>query len=365
MMRFRLLGPVEVRAGEDWRGIGAPKWRSVLAALLIYPGQIVSADTLIGELWRDEPPARAANLVSIYVLRLRRLMDDPDGHLLVTRAPGYLLRVAGDDTDALLFEAMVRDGRRAFAAGDPEGAAGRLTEALGLWHGRPLADVPPTPLVEAEAERLSEFRLGADELRITAELAFGGHDQAVAELRRLLADHPLREGLWLLLMRALDGAGRHAEALEAYGQARDAISGQLGVDPGAELRQLHADLLAKDTAAPAGVITVPAPGGTLLAPGGATPPGTPPLLGGLPAPPDPPGPRAGRGSRRAASGPAQLPADIADFTGRDEQVKRLSDLLSGTGARGDPGAVRIAVVAGSGGLGKTSLAVHAAHRVRR
>ena len=345
MMRFRLLGPVEVRAGEDWRGIGAPKWRSVLAALLIHPGQIVSADTLIGELWRDEPPARAANLVSIYVLRLRRLMDDPDGHLLVTRAPGYLLRVAGDDTDALLFEAMVRDGRRAFAAGDPEGAASRLTEALGLWYGRPLADVPPTPLVEAEAERLSELRLGADELRITAELALGGHDQAVAEVRRLLADHPLREGLWLLLMRALDGAGRHAEALEAYGQARDAISGQLGVDPGAELRQLHADLLAKDTAAsPVGVISA----GTL------SPPAEPA-----------PEPRPARGTKRAASGPAQLPADIADFTGRDEQVKRLSDLLSGAGATGDPGAVRIAVVAGSGGLGKTSLAVHAAHRVRR
>ena len=343
MMRFRLLGPVEVRAGEDWRGIGAPKWRSVLAALLIHPGQIVSADTLIGELWRDEPPARAANLVSIYVLRLRRLMDDPDGHLLVTRAPGYLLRVAGDDTDALLFEAMVRDGRRAFAAGDPEGAARRLTEALGLWYGRPLADVPPTPLVEAEAERLSELRLGADELRITAELALGGHDQAVAEVRRLLADHPLREGLWLLLMRALDGAGRHAEALEAYGQARDAISGQLGVDPGAELRQLHADLLAKDTA-PAGVITA----------GVLNPPAEPA-----------PEPRQARSTKRAASGPAQLPADIADFTGRDEQVKRLSDLLSGTGATGDPGAVRIAVVAGSGGLGKTSLAVHAAHRVRR
>jgi DNA-binding SARP family transcriptional activator len=343
MMRFRLLGPVEVRAGEDWRGIGAPKWRSVLAALLIHPGQIVSADTLIGELWRDEPPARAGNLVSIYVLRLRRLMDDPDGHLLVTRAPGYLLRVAGDDTDALLFEDMVRDGRRAFAAGDLEGAARRLTEALGLWYGRPLADVPPTPLVEAEAERLSELRLSADELRITAELALGGHDQAVAGLRRLLADHPLREGLWLLLMRALDGAGRHAEALEAYGQARDAISGQLGVDPGAELRQLHADLLAKDTA-PAGVITA----------GSLSPPAEPA-----------PEPRPARSTRRAASGPAQLPADIADFTGRDEQVKRLSDLLSGTGARGDPGAVRIAVVAGSGGLGKTSLAVHAAHRVRR
>src|SRR6516225_6203673 len=272
MMRFRLLGPVEVRAGEDWRGIGAPKWRSVLAALLINPGQIVSADTLISEVWRDDPPARAANLISIYVLRLRRLMDDPDGQLLVTRAPGYQLRVTGDDTDALLFEAMVRDGRRASAAGDPQGAASRLTEALALWYGRPLADVPSTPLVEAEAERLTELRLGAVELRITAELACGGHDQAVAELRRLLADHPLREGLWLLLMRALDGAGRHAEALEVYGRARDAIAEQLGVDPGAELRQFHAHLLAKDRAGLTGTISagrVLAPGGAVLAPGGA------------------------------------------------------------------------------------------------
>jgi DNA-binding SARP family transcriptional activator/Tfp pilus assembly protein PilF len=344
MMRFRLLGPVEVRAGDDWRGIGAPKWRSVLATLLINPGQIVSADTLISEVWREDPPARAANLISIYVLRLRRLMADPDGKLLVTRAPGYQLRVSGDDTDALAFEAMVRDGRRAFAAGDPERAASRLTEALALWYGRPLADVPPTPLVEAEAERLAELRLGAVELRITAELALGGHDQAVAELRRLLADHPLREGLWLLLMRALDSAGRHAEALEVYGQARDAISEQLGVDPGAELRQLHAELLAKDTAAPAGVISA-----------GAVPPPAEPA----------PELRQARSAKRAWSSPAQLPADVADFTGRDEQVKRLSDLLSGTTASGDPGAVRIAVVAGAGGLGKTSLAVHAAHRVRR
>ena len=349
MMRFRLLGPLEVLVGDDWRAIGAPKWRSVLAALLINPGQIVSADTLISEVWGDEPPARAANLVSIYVLRLRRLIADADNAVLVTRAPGYQLRVSATDTDALLFEAMVRDGRRAYAAGDPQAAARLLTEALGLWHGRPLADVPPTPLVEAEAERLSELRLGAAELRITAELALGGHDQAVAELRRLLADHPLREGLWLLLMRALDGAGRHAEALEVYGQAREAISAQLGVDPGAELRQLHAELLAKDTAAPAGVISA----GSVSAGTGAAQPVMPEAEREEPR-------------RAAAPPPAQLPADVADFTGRDEQVERLCDLLAhaAEAAGSDPGAVRIAVVAGTGGLGKTSLAVHAAHRVR-
>jgi len=109
-MKFRLLGPLEVRVGEEWKGIGAPKWRSVLAALLINAGQIVSADALINEVWGDVPPAKAANLISIYVLRLRRLLGDADSSLLVTRAPGYQLRVAAADTDALLFEAMGFEG---------------------------------------------------------------------------------------------------------------------------------------------------------------------------------------------------------------------------------------------------------------
>jgi len=351
MVRFRLLGPLEIRAGEDWRGIGAPKWRSLLATLLIHPGQIVPADVLINEVWGDTPPAKAANLVSIYVLRLRRLLGDTDSTLLVTRAPGYQLRVGPADTDAQLFETMVRNGRRALAAGDPEGAASQLAEALMLWHGSPLADVPPTPLVEAEAERLAELRLDAAELRITAELACGGHAQVVSELRRLLADHPLREGLWLLLMRALDGAGRHAEALDVYGQARSAIADELGVDPGAELRQLYADMLAqddavaKDNGAPAGIISA----GTVEA--SSRPPESAPAPAAASVP-------------RSVPVPAQLPADIADFTGRDDQLKHLCDLLSAAGANDDSGAVRIALVAGSGGLGKTSLAVHAAHRVR-
>ena len=350
-MRFRLLGPLEIRDGEDWRGIGAPKWRSVLAALLINAGQIVPADVLIHEVWGDTPPAKAGNLISIYVLRLRRLLGDTDSTLLVTRAPGYLLRLAAQDIDAQVFEALVREGRRAYGAGDPEQAAAQLAEALALWHGLPLADVPATTLVETEAERLAELRLDAAELRIKAELACGSHAQVIPELRRLLADHPLREGLWLLLMQALDGAGRHAEALDAYGQARSAIAEELGVDPGAELRQFYAHLLAEDDERARDAGDAP---GSILA-GTVTAGAGPPAASAAPA--------EARGPRSVPP-PAQLPADVADFTGRGDQVKHLCDVLSSASADNDPGVVRIALVAGSGGLGKTSLAVHAAHRVR-
>src|SRR5580693_5876043 len=348
MMRFRLLGPLEIRTGEDdWRGIGAPKWRAVLAALLINAGQIVPADALINEVWGDTPPAKAGNLISIYVLRLRRLLGYTDSTILATRAPGYLLRLRPGDTDAQVFEALVREGRRAYAAGDPERAAAQLAEALALWHGSPLADVPPTPLIETEAERLADLRLDAAELRITAELACGSHAQVIPELRRLLADHALRENLWLLLMRALDGAGRHAEALEAYGQARSVLAEELGVDPGAELRKCYAELLAKDNELTKDAGDAP---GSISA-------------GTVTAGSRPPAPVVEARVSRPVPAPAQLPADVADFTGREDQVKHLCDLLVGGGVDADPGAVRIALVAGSGGLGKTSLAVHAAHRV--
>src|ERR1700733_3571403 len=328
MMRFRLLGPLEVRAGEDWQGIGAPKLRSVLAALLINAGQIVPADFLISEVWGDAPPETAGNLISIYVLRLRRLLGETDSGLLVTRAPGYQLKLAPTDTDAQLFESMVRNGRRTFTAGDAEGAARALTEALGLWHGKQLADVPATALVEAEADRLASLRLDTIELRITAELACGGQVQAIPELRWLLADNPLREALWLLLMKALDGAGRHAEALEVYGHARAAIADELGVEPGPELRQFHAQLLAKDS----GVVQGSISGGTIAA---RPRPQEPAPSGGQEEPKAPPGlaapqaPAAPAGRRPSVPTPAQLPADVADYTGRDEQVNRLCEMLTG------------------------------------
>ena len=183
-----------------------------------------------------------------------------------------------------------------------------------------------------------------------AELACGSHAQVIPELRRLLADHSLRENLWLLLMQALDGAGRHAEALEAYGQARSVLAEELGVDPGAELRQFYADLLAKDEVLTRDAGDAP---GSISA--GTVAPSSRPTKP-TPVP-------AEVGSPRSVPVPAQLPADVADFTGRGDQVKHLCDVLSSGSADDDPGVVRIALVAGSGGLGKTSLAVHAAHRI--
>jgi DNA-binding SARP family transcriptional activator len=328
MLRFRVLGPLEVWTGQDWSGIGAPKWRALLAVLLLSQGQAVSTDRLIAELWGDRPPDRAANLVSIYVLRLRRVIGDRDGHVLTTRAPGYQLRLQPGELDAEHFQALAGQGRKVLAEGDFRRAADVLAEAPGLWRGRALADVPPFALVTAEAERLEESRLTALELGIEADLGCGMHAQLVSELRRLLSDQPLREGLWALLTRALDAAGRHAEALAAYGQARKVIAEELGAAPAAAMPAASA----------------------------AAPPEGPTAGGKVPR-------RTGASSslRRV---PAQLPADVADFTGRQANLQQLCATMSEAGQRDNP-AVAIAVVAGAPGLGKTALAIHAAHALRR
>jgi DNA-binding SARP family transcriptional activator len=408
-MRFRVLGPLQVLSSEGWQTIGARKWRSLLATLLLHPGRTVSVDTLTDAIWGDEPPAKAANLVSIYVLRLRRLLGDPDGQLLVTRAPGYFIRAEPDDVDVARFEELADEGRRTLAV-DPERAAALLGEALQLWTGEALADVPPSPYIEAETERLSELRLATVELRIEAELECERFAQVIPELRGTLAGNPLRERLWLLLMRALEGDGRHAEALDAYAQAREAIADQLGVDPSVELRRLHQELLNADdgpdvrerprrrsagpsrgrsAAPPPEPAPIPAPH---LGPGSAqepVPSSVSPSAGDDPSAESAPGPRlrsepveplVPTGSVAvgtvpalvperdtpwlSVSSPAQLPADIGDFTGRTGLVDHMCAMLAAR--QGDnPGAVQVVVVAGSGGLGKTSLAIHAAHRLRR
>ena len=329
---FRILGPLEVWNGREWAQVSAPKWRALLATLLLSPGQPVSTGQLIADLWGDAPPAKASNLVSVYVHRLRRLIGDADGSVLVTRAPGYQIMVPPDGLDAGRFARLAADGRAALAGGDPARAAELLGAALAEWRGPALADVPASPLVAAEADRLEESRIQALELRIEADVGCGRHDEVTPDLRRLLSGHPLREGLWGLLMRALYGAGRQAEALETYARAREVIADELGVDPGADLQQLYQDILNADAASPVAG-TAGARPATLV---GAAPP----------APP----------------APAQLPADIPDFTGRAGQVEELRRLLSPGGQdHGSPGAVPVVLVVGSGGLGKTALAVHAAH----
>ena len=392
-MRFRILGPLELWSESGWTGISAPKWRSLLACLLLRPGQLVSTDTLIVELWGDTPPAKANNLVSIYVHRLRRLIGDSEGKVLVYRAPGYLLRVGPGDLDLQEFESLVAEGRRALAGGAPERAAAVLGDAQALWRGPLLADIVPSAHVDTAAAHADELHLDAAELRVEAELACDRSAEVIPELRRLVAENQIREGLWLLLMRALHQAGRHAEALDTYTQARQIISDELGVDPGPELQQLYQELLAADASSsaprkrassaevmepprrPADAVPAPAPQAKqadrdetpAAGAGEDTPSGEPRgtiavgSIREIAATPGTPVPEAGAGPLPR---PAQLPADIRDFTGRDAHVRHLCEMLVQDDAGHGPGAVRIAVVAGTAGLGKTALAVHAAHQVR-
>ena len=408
-MRFRILGPLEVLSPDGWTAISAPKWRSLLACLLIRPSQLVPTDLLIDELWGDNPPNNANNLVSIYVHRLRKVIGDVEGRVLVYRAPGYLLRLAPGDLDLQQFESQVAEGRDALAVGDLKSAAMLLSDALALWRGPLLADVPPSPMLSTQAVRAAELWLAATELRIEADLACDRAAQVVAELRGLVAEHPIRERLWLLLMRALEDAGGRAEALAVYAQAQEVIAGELGVDPGAELQRFHRELLAADASSaatsPAKPRRAAGTGGEAArhpAPDYAAPANVAQAdvaqAAAAAAVPDtaeeakaaekeaPAGELAGtiaignfaelaseQAAQRADTAvpeapplrarPTQLPADIGDFTGRDTHVKHLSDLLLTGNAASSPGAVRIAVVNGAAGLGKTTLAVHAAHQV--
>lgn len=333
-MRFRILGPLEFQSETDWTGIGTDKPRSLFACLLLNAGQVVPSDALIFELWGDTPPPTASNLVSVYVHQLRRTIGDPEGRVLAYRRPGYQLATREGDTDLQQFESLLTRGRGMLATGgDAAVAAELLTEAEGLWRGRFMADVTPSALVSSEAERAAELRLSAIELRIEADLKCGRHAETIPELRRLVAEHPLRERLWLMLMRALSDAGRHAESVSTYGQARAAIAEHLGVDPGPELQQFHA-----------GLITVRDPAPHLRGVRGET------NSGGMAEP--------------FPAYPAQLPADISDFTGRSAEVDLLKTMLTGHDTSAGSDATRVAVVVGAAGAGKTALAVHTAHQVR-
>ena len=262
-MEFGVLGPLEVTAGGRSLGLAGARARAVLAMLLVHANQVVSCDQLIEELWPGQP--RAADSLQVRLSELRRVLRSAgEGGRLVTRPPGYLLRVTPGELDALRFEQLAAEGNAALAGGDAVTAARRLDEALRLWRGPALADLDNAPFARMAAGRLEEERLTALESRAEALLACGRHRDLVAELETLTAAHPLRERFWLHRMLALYRAGRQADALRAYRDLRAILIADLAIEPGPDLRDLHARILRQDPA-----LDWPAAGAT--GPGDAVP----------------------------------------------------------------------------------------------
>src|SRR5712692_93732 len=212
-MDFRILGPLEVESVGQMLPLGSRQPRALLAVLLLDANRVVSRERLVEALWGEEPPERAANALQVYVSQLRKALG-PD--VIVTQPPGYLIRVPEGEIDLQRFERLVGEARRL----EPGSAAPTLREALSLWRGQPLAELPDVPFIEGERRRLEELRLGALESRIEADLALGEHASLVSELETLVREHPLRERLRGQLMLALYGSGRQAEALEVYRSGR-------------------------------------------------------------------------------------------------------------------------------------------------
>lgn len=251
-MQFRILGPLEVWNGDQRIALSAPKPRALLAILLLHADQVVSTDRLIDELWGERAPPTARNIIQGYVAELRRALQGgqdvlaPAGHLLVTSPPGYRLQVTPGALDLHRFEELFAQAKAAIREAAPDQAAGLLRAALRLWRGPVLANVAETPSVQTAVQKLEERRLAALEERIEAELALGGHSDLVGDLRGLVAEFPFRERLRGQLMTALYRAGRQAEALQAYQDARRVLVEELGIEPCTELQRLHQAILAAD-----------------------------------------------------------------------------------------------------------------------
>ena len=219
-MEFQILGPLEVRSEGTQVAVGAAKVRALLAILLVRANELVSSDRLIEELW-PKPPGTAANTLQVYVGKLRKALEPERtrgaaGELLVTRPPGYMLRVEPDELDSDRFERLLGEGRTARGAKDHATAARKLRQALELWRGPAPADFTYSPFAQAEIARLEELRLAAVEERLEADLALGKAADLVGELEALIRDNPLRERLRGQLMLALYRSGRQADALEVY-----------------------------------------------------------------------------------------------------------------------------------------------------
>ncbi|PAZ16583.1 AfsR family transcriptional regulator [Streptomyces sp. SA15] len=319
-LRFSVLGPVRAWRGEEPLNTGSPQQRGLLAALLLREGRTATAAELIDALWGEEPPSQGLAAVRTYASRLRKVLTSG---VLVSESGGYAIRGLGYGAlDLAVAQECATGAEKAKNAGDLDQARHLLNQALALWDGEPLSGVPG-PYAEAQRVRLEEWRLQLLESRLDMELEQGQYAEAVSELTALTAAHPLRERLRELLMLALYRSGRRAEALAVYADTRRLLADELGVDPRPGLRELQQRILQAD------------PG---LAEGSApkAEPTTAPIR------------------------PAQLPAKVPDFTGRSSFVAELSEVMGSAEGR----VMAISALAGIGGVGKTTLAVHAAHRAR-
>lgn len=234
-MQFALLGPLEVRDDGRTVEIARGKPRALLALLLLSAGRVVPVERLIDELWGDAPPATAATALHVYVSGLRKALGEGT---IVTHEAGYSINAGPGSVDVQRFEELRAEARDAA----PEQAASLLAEALAIWRGPALADVP----LPSEAARLEELRLGATEERIDAELELGAHEQLVPELEGLVREHPFHERLRRQLMLALYRAGRQADALAVFADARRTFVDTLGVDPSPMLQELQHAILRQD-----------------------------------------------------------------------------------------------------------------------
>jgi predicted ATPase/DNA-binding SARP family transcriptional activator len=301
-MQFRVLGPLEVR-DEDGEVVPltGPKERMLLAALLIDPASVVSAERLIDILWGEDPPRNPVNALQARVSALRRSLGDPN--LIVSGGHGYRLSVGTDDVDMSRFEGLITEAR-ALDSNDPARFE-RYDEALSLWHGRAFAEIADLDFARAAAVHLEELRTTAIEERAQTKLDCGRHGEVVSELERLVLEHPLRERFWAQLMLAQYRSGRQADALRTYQEAARVLGEELGIEPSPELQRLEEAVLSQDPALD-----------------GPTPTRARPIH--------------------------NLPARITSLVGRSEDVARIGILLA---------AHRIITLTGPGGVGKTSLAI--------
>ena len=328
MIRVRVLGPLEVTVDGVPASVGGPRQRCVLARLIAGHGQVVSADRLIEDLYADEAPPRALAAVQSYVSHLRRALEpgraawDRAG-VLAASPPGYALRLGHDMVDAWAFENEVH---QAAGLDDPAAVHSRLSPALASWRGPAFQEFGGLPWADLEASRLDELRLTAIEMRADAALRLGRAAQMVADLDQLTAEHPLREEAWRLLALALYQSGRQGDALAALRRARARLAEELGVDPGPALRELEDGILAQ-----APHLSAPAP--------------SPPRAHAVAVP--------------ARPGSDRTPAAAAPFVGRDAELAQALDAAAEAAA----GRLRIVLVTGDAGAGKTALADRVSQRL--